>query len=86
MRREPGWIARDDREPSLIQGKAGREDGSLLDVTLSDLSRDGCRLDHEGESLRIGEWITLEAEGQPELRGQVRWSLLGAAGVRFAGS
>jgi hypothetical protein len=85
-RREPGWIARDDREPSLIEGNASREDGSVLAVTLSDLSRDGCRLDYAGEILRIGEWINLEAEGHMGLRGQVRWSLLGAAGVRFTGS
>lgn len=85
-RREPGWISRSDREPSLVKGRATREDGTSLPVMLSDLSREGCRLDHDQEALTIGEWIKVEADGRVEMRGQVRWSLLGAAGVRFAGS
>lgn len=84
MRREPGWIARDDRTPTLFEGSALREDGTTVPVTMSDVSRDGCRLDFEGETLRIGEWVNLEAEGHGAMRGQVRWSLLGSAGVRFA--
>lgn len=83
-RREPGWIARDDRMPTLLEGNALREDGSVVAVTMSDLSRDGCRLDFDGETLRIGEWVNLEAAGHSVMRAQVRWSLLGSAGVRFA--
>lgn len=83
-RREPGWISRDDRTPTLLVGTAALEDGRTVAVTMSDVSRDGCRLDFDGESLRIGEWVNLEAEGHSAMRGQVRWSLLGSAGVRFA--
>ena len=28
LRREPGWISRDDRTPTLIEGSALREDGT----------------------------------------------------------
>lgn len=83
-RREPGWISRDDRVPTLVEGNARREDGTIVSVTMSDVSREGCRLDYRGEALRIGEWVDLEADGQSAMRGQVRWSLLGSAGVRFA--
>lgn len=83
-RREPGWISRDDRTPTLLVGNALREDGSVVAVTMSDLSRDGCRLAFDSETLRIGEWVNLEADGQSLMRAQVRWSLLGSAGVRFA--
>lgn len=84
LRREPGWISRDDRVPTLVEGSALREDGSVVQVTMSDVSRDGCRLDYEGDTLNIGEWVNLEAEGHSTMRGQIRWSLLGSAGVRFA--
>lgn len=84
LRREPGWISRDDRIPTLVEGSALREDGTLVRVTMSDLSRDGCRLDYDGDTLQIGEWVNLEAEGHSAIRGQIRWSLLGSAGVRFA--
>lgn len=83
-RREPGWISRDERLPTLVKGQALRDDGSVIPVTMSDVSRDGCRLDFKDETLRIGEWVDLEPDGQAALRGQIRWSLLGSAGVRFA--
>ena len=82
QRREPGWISRDDRMPTGICGNAQRADGSQIPVTVSDLSRDGCRLDFDGEGLLIGEWVDLQADDQ-EMRGQVRWALLGSAGLRF---
>jgi hypothetical protein len=85
-RRELGWVSRADREPSQIDGSATRDDGSELAVTLSDFSREGCRLDFDGEALRIGEWIEVQSANRLSMRGQVRWSLLGAAGIRFTGS
>jgi len=86
QRREPGWISRDDRVPAGLCGSAQRADGSQISVTVSDLSRDGCRLDFVGEGLRIGEWVDLRTDGQEKVRGQVRWALLGSAGLRFGDS
>jgi hypothetical protein len=86
QRREPGWISRDDRVPAGLCGSAQRADGSQISVTVSDLSRDGCRLDFNGDGLRIGEWVDLQADGQQKMRGQVRWALLGSAGLRFGDS
>ncbi|MFL6733876.1 MAG: PilZ domain-containing protein [Sphingomicrobium sp.] len=86
QRREPGWISRDDRTAVGIPGSALRDDGTTVSVTISDVSRDGCRVDLESDDLRIGEWIKLETDGQDSMRGQVRWSLHGSAGVRFGAS
>jgi len=82
-RREPGWTARDDRMPTYVEARVTRADGSVVAVSMSDISREGCRLDYEGVTLNIGEWIELESDGECAVRGQVRWALGGAAGVRF---
>lgn len=82
-RRQPGWIGRDERTEVLIRGRARRAGSAELDVTIHDMSPEGCRLECNDETLQIGEWLDLEVAGLEGLRGQVRWSLLGSAGLRF---
>jgi hypothetical protein len=83
FRRQPGWIGRDERTEVLLGGRARRADGAEIDVIINDLSPEGCRLECNEVSLEIGEWLDLEVAGLEGLRGQVRWSLLGSAGLRF---
>ena len=82
-RRQPGWIARDERTRVSIRGRARRGDGTEFDVVIHDMSPQGCRLDCEDNPLRIGEWLDLEVAGMDGLRGQVRWSFLDCAGLQF---
>jgi hypothetical protein len=83
LRREPGWIARDERTNVLMPGTARRADGSMFDVIVHDISRGGCRLECEQACFEIGEWLEIEVAGLEPFPGQVRWALLGSAGVRF---
>lgn len=82
MRREPGWMSRNHRDGVLLAGSAVLSDGRQIGVRLTNLSREGCRIESE-ETLRIGERLTLDAEPLAGVAGLVRWSLAGKAGVRF---
>ena len=52
----PGWTSRDDREAVRLDGRAVLGDGREIDVRVTDLSRNGCRVE-SGETLRTGERI-----------------------------
>ena len=82
MRRVPGWVAREDRKAVSLDGSATLSDGREIAVSLSDLSRDGCRVKTE-ETLKIGEQVRLDVAQFEGVSGTVRWSLFGVAGVRF---
>ena len=82
-RREPGWIGRDVRTSMLVEGCARRVDGTAFEVIVHDISRDGCRIECANETVEIGEWVEVEPRGMPPQLGQVRWALLGSAGLRF---
>ena len=51
-------------------------------ASVTDLSRDGCRIESE-ETLKIGDVVTVNAAPLGYVEGTVRWSLFGTAGVRF---
>ncbi len=82
MARQPGWISRNDRDPVSLSGSVRLSDGRELAVSVTDLSRDGCRIE-TAETLKIGEPITVTAAAVGTVDGTVRWSLFGTAGVRF---
>ena len=67
----------------MIRGRARRGDSTEVDVAIHDMSLEGCRLECGDLTLQIGEWLDLEVAGLDGLRGQVRWSLLGSAGLQF---
>jgi hypothetical protein len=78
-----GWVERKDRRPTDVDARVRRADGSELQVKLTDLSDEGCRIESGDQALRIGEWLDIEAKSIGELKGQVRWALGGSAGVKF---
>ena len=82
MRRVPGWLSRDHRDPVLLSGTATLSDGREIAVRLTDLSPKGCCV-RSGETLRIGERLALTVGPLAAVAGSVRWSLFGTAGVRF---
>ena len=84
MRREPGWVGRDDRTQVHLGGCARRADDTVVTVAIHDLSRDGCRVECADAIFEIGEWLNLDVAGLQCFRAQVRWVLLTSAGVQFA--
>jgi hypothetical protein len=57
-------------------------DGLALCVTLQDLSRDGFKIEHDGEDLIVGEVVVVRA-GRSEARAQISWATEREAGGKF---
>ena len=85
MSRLPGMIPRTDRREVQIPAVAIRADGSRIQGSITDLSADGCRLMSD-ETLLIGEHVLLEIPYRDQQPAQVRWSLMGEAGLAFGGA
>ena len=84
MRRQPGWISRDERDQVLLDGSARLADGRVVEIKITDLSREGCRVQSD-ETLKIGEQVHLSAEAIQDVAAIVHWELCGTAGLRFTG-
>ena len=82
IERQPGWIARIDREEVLLTGTAVLANGRHIPVEVTNLSKDGCSL-RSDELIAIGELVRLNVPPLDGVMGTIRWSLLGSAGVRF---
>ena len=82
VQRMHGWIGRNDRDEVEIDAVVHRGDGSRTSVTLSNLSKEGCRIESEGD-FRIGERLQIAIPQMGQLKAQVRWAFAGSAGARF---
>jgi hypothetical protein len=80
--REPGQIKRAPRVDTRFQTRLTDSDGSIIDVTVIDISREGCRLQTDG-SLRIGENVQIEVPKHGSFAAQIRWALGNEAGAVF---
>ncbi len=65
-----------------LRGSARLSNGREVAIRVTDLSREGCRVESD-ETLLIGDRITLDAAPLHNVSAIVRWELCGAAGVRF---
>lgn len=81
MEQAPEPVQRQERKPVSLRGVLSREDGPAMDVTVLDLSYDGCGLECS-ETLRVGERVKLLVRGGT-IGAEVRWSASGKAGVAF---
>jgi len=75
-------IPRTDRREVQMPAVAIRADGHRVQGSITDLSAEGCRMRSE-ENLPIGEHVMLEIPYRDGQRAQVRWSLMGDAGLAF---
>lgn len=82
MRRMPGWISREERRGVLLSGSVELADGRQIAASVTDVSRQGCRVQSD-ETLRIGDRLILHVAPFDQVAATVRWSLFGTAGVRF---
>ena len=80
--REPGFIKRAPRVNTNFKTSLTDSDGGKISVVVTDLSREGCRLETDG-SLKIGEQIQLEVPKYGNFTAQVRWALGNEAGAIF---
>jgi hypothetical protein len=71
------------RQAMSLGVHAIREDGSVVDATLTDLSSDGCGLDCAA-GLTAGETIGLSVQSRGTIFATVRWSAGSRAGLAFA--
>ena len=76
-RREPGRRIELHQTITLITS-----DGVAFTVVLKDLSRDGFKIEHNGEDLVVGEVVMVRA-GRSEARAQISWATGKEAGGRF---
>lgn len=75
--------AREQRREVDLQAFALRAAGSCIDITLLDLSYDGCLFRSE-EMFEIAERLRLIIRRRGVIDAQLRWFGSGKAGVRFA--
>lgn len=80
--REPGQIKRAPRVDTRFKTRLTDSDGSIFDVVVVDISREGCRLETDG-SLRIGERVEIEVPKHGNYAAQIRWALGNEAGAVF---
>lgn len=80
-RRMPGWVARREREPVAIAGSVILPDGRSLDVTIRDLTPDGCRVECD-ETLPIAAKVVVDL-GDSTANAHVRWALGHEAGLQL---
>ena len=80
--RTQGWFVRKDRYPVQIDAVIQRSDGSKAQVTLSNFSDQGCRIE-SGAAFHIGERLQIAIPRMGQIRAQVRWIGSGTTGARF---
>ena len=80
--REAGHIKRaprvDTRYPALLTDS----DGQTIKVVVTDISRDGCRIESDGE-FKIGETVEIHVKRYGDYSAQIRWALGREAGAVF---
>ncbi len=80
--REPGFIKRAPRVDTHFEASLTDSDGGKIPVVVTDLSREGCRLEADG-SLTIGEHVQIEVPKYGTFPAQIRWALGEEAGAVF---
>lgn len=80
--REPGFIKRAPRVDTHFQTSLTDSDGGKMPVVVTDISREGCRLETDG-SLKIGEQVELEVPKYGTYSAQIRWAMGNQAGAVF---
>jgi hypothetical protein len=80
--REPGFIKRAPRVDTKFDAALIDSDGGRIPVVVTDLSREGCRLETDG-SLKIGERVQIEVPKYGTFPAQIRWAVNNEAGAVF---
>lgn len=76
------WPDRKDRHDIKVDAVVERTDGTSTHVTLTNVSRQGCRIDSHHD-FRIGEHLKIGIPEVGTVKAQVRWALSDSAGLKF---
>jgi hypothetical protein len=79
---QPQLPKRDDRDPVALAGSAVLRDGREIAVLVTNLSKEGCRIEAD-EPLRPGDQLSLNVELLQSAAASVRWSISRTAGLCF---
>ena len=82
MMRERGSIQRAPRVATTYRGALTDADGGTIPVIVTDISREGCRLETDG-SLEIGEKVNIKVDRYGCYAAQIRWIAGRQAGAMF---
>jgi len=82
QREKTDWLVRAGRRTVSLVGTLGWVDGSTASVLVSEISYQGCRISSD-HHLDLGETVTLDLPALGMIKGQVRWTGEGQAGIRF---
>ena len=80
--RESGVIQRAPRVSTQYSAALTDADGGKIDVVVTDISREGCKLETDG-SLEIGEQVEIKVERYGSFAARVQWIAGKQAGARF---
>ena len=80
--REPGVIQRAPRVATTYQAALTDADGGTIPVIVTDISREGCRLETDG-SLEVGEKVEITVDKYGSYAAQIRWIAGRQAGAMF---
>ena len=80
--REPGYIKRAPRVDTQFEASVTDSDGGKIPVVVTDISREGCRLEADG-SLTIVEHVQIEVQKYGTFPAQIRWAMGKEAGAIF---
>ena len=82
--REPGQIKRSPRVDTNFEANLTNSDGGRMNVFVTDISREGCRLETEEDAgLKIGEQVEIKVDRYGSFPAQIRWALGREAGAVF---
>ena len=80
--RESGVIHRAPRVATKYQAALTDADGGTIPVIVTDISREGCRLETDG-SLEVGEKVEIIVDKYGSYAAQIRWIAGRQAGAMF---
>ena len=82
LKRTEGHSERGERRPVTLRAFGAREDGSTFELSLLDLSYEGCGIE-TAVKLAVGEALKLSVVGLGAIAARVRWFKDGKAGLIF---
>ena len=71
------------RAPVVMNAKLRIIGGKGIDVSVIDLTADGCRIAKPSIELRVRQQVAIKLESLDYLKGSVRWSDDSTAGIAF---
>lgn len=83
MERNIHVLRRSERRPLVLPARVRSRTGFLDRVVITNLTREGCRIECHALTVHAGDLVLLRPEGLEGLGGTIRWTRREMAGVEF---